>query len=272
MDPAAARREGARILDEVEEESLEQLINHFRSSTLPGTTPNHPQSLNPPIPIPSLATLIARHHQVSQTFPPPLLSLSGRYLPFLYHLVSTLIAAPHNYAVTIVDADHRFDVTRLVSDSSTAPTAPAPGPPNTAAPKPYPATKSDLKHLYVYRPARSAEQAQVQASLAAAREYMLYAPHASQNRAWWGSVVVVGTTGTGGGGGGGEKQRQKRLVADVVASWKGWLHVQRQEVPGFGVGMSVEEALGERERRAELVRDRGWEARAREGAYAWGHA
>ncbi|KAK8044559.1 hypothetical protein PG993_004583 [Apiospora rasikravindrae] len=256
MDPAAARREGARILDEVEEESLEQLINYFRSSSLPGTTPNHPQNLNPLIPFPSLATLIARHHQVSQTFPPPLLSLSGRYLPFLYHLVSTLIAAPHNYAITIVDADHRFDVTRLLSDPSATSTAPA----SATTPSPYPATKSDLKHIYVYRPARSANQAQVQASLAAAREYMLYAPHASRNRAWWGSVVVGGATGGG----------EKRLVADVVASWKGWLHVQRREVPGFGVGMSVEEALGERERRAELVRDRGWEARAREGAYAWG--
>lgn len=213
-----------------------------------------------------MANLIARHHQVSQTFPPPLLSLSGRYLPFLYHLISTLIAAPHNYTITIVDADHRFDVTRLLSDPS-ASTAP---PTNTARPNPYPATKNDLKHVYVYRPARSANQSQVQASLAAAREYMLYAPHASRTRAWWGSVVVGGTTG-GFGGPLAVDRRGERLVADVVASWKGWLHVQRQEVPGFGVGMSVEKALGERERRAELVRNRGWEARAREGAYAWGH-
>ncbi|KAK8085169.1 hypothetical protein PG997_006440 [Apiospora hydei] len=241
MDPAAARREGARILDEVEEESLEQLYaawHYSQSSSESQHSYSHPISSDiDSTTSPSLPNLSA-----------PLLSLSGRYLPFLYHLVSTLIAAPHNYAVTIVDADHRFDVTRLVSDSSRAPTAPVSGPPNAATPNPYPATKSDLKHLYVYRPARSANQAQVQASLAAAREYMLYAPHASRNRAWWGSVVVGGTTtGTGTGGGGGEKQ--KRLVADVVASWKGWLHVQRQEVPGFGVEMSVEEALGERERR-----------------------
>ncbi|KAK8068994.1 hypothetical protein PG994_005610 [Apiospora phragmitis] len=182
--------------------------------------------------------------------------------------VSTLIAAPHNYAVTIVDANHRFDVTRLLSDSPTAAAAAAAsGPPNVKMPDPYPATKNDLKHIYVYRPARSANQSQVQASLAAAREYMLYAPHASRNRAWWGSVVVGGT----GGFGPAVDARGARLVADVVASWKGWLHVQRQEVPGFVVGMSVEEALGERERRAELVKNRGWEARAREGAYAWGH-
>ncbi|KAK8098375.1 peptidase M43- pregnancy-associated plasma-A [Apiospora kogelbergensis] len=92
---------------------------------------------------------------------------------------------------------------------------------------------------------------QIRASLAAAREYMLYAPHASRNRAWWGSVVVGGTS--GGFGGPGVDGRGERLVADVITSWRGWLHVQRQEVPGFGVGMSVDEALGERERRAELV-------------------
>ncbi|KAK6846207.1 hypothetical protein PG987_001395 [Apiospora arundinis] len=261
MDRATARREGARILEEVEEESLEQLINHFRTSTLSGTSPTRPQGLKPLIPFPSLATLIARHHQVSQTFPPPLLSLSGRYLPFLYHLISTLIAAPHNYTVTIIDADHRFDVTRLLVDSSTS---------NTTSTS-YPATRDDLKHIYVYRPARSADQSQIQASLAAARDHMLYAPHASRGRAWWGSVVVGGTGG-GFGGSATVDGRGERLVADVVASWKGWLYVQREEVSGFGVGMSVEEALSEREKRAELVRNRGWEARAREGAYTWGHS
>ena len=209
--------------------------------------------------------MIARHHQVSQTFPPPLLSLSGRYLPFLYHLISTLIAAPHNYTITIIDADHRFDVTRLLSDSP-ASTAPH----DAARPNPYPATKNDLKHIYVYRPAPSANQSQVQASLAAAREYMLYAPHGSRTRAWWGSVVVGGTAGSGFVGPAVDG-RGERLVADVVASWKGWLHIQREEVAGFGLGISVEEALGERERRAELARNRRWEARAREGAYAWGH-
>ncbi|KAK8115895.1 hypothetical protein PG984_012397 [Apiospora sp. TS-2023a] len=237
-------------------------MNHFRTSTLSNTTPTHPHSLNPSIPFPPLANLIARHHQVSQTFPPPLLSLSGRYLPFLYHLVSTLIAEPHNYTITIVDADHRFDVTRLISDPSASTT-----PPNAARPNPYPATKNDLKHIYVYRPARSANQSQIQASLAAAREFMLYAAHASRTRTWWGSVVVGGT----GGFGPAVDGRGERLVADVVASWKGWLHIQREDVPGFGVGMSVEEALGQRERRAEMVRNRGWEARAREGTYAWGH-
>ncbi|KAK8017924.1 hypothetical protein PG991_007114 [Apiospora marii] len=261
MDPAAARREGARILEEVEEESLEQLINHFRVSTLSGTTPTHPHSLNPSIPFPSLANVIARHHQVSQTFPPPLLSLSGRYLPFLYHLISTLIAAPHNYTITIVDADHRFDVTRLLSDSPPPSTR---DPPDAARPNPYPATKNDLKHVYVYRPARSANQSQVQASLAAAREYMLYAPHASRARAWWGSVVVGGAAGGFGAavdGRGGEAGGRRR----------GELEGLRQEVAGFGVGISVEEALEDRERRAALVRNRRWEARAREGTYAWGH-
>ncbi|KAK8120617.1 hypothetical protein PG999_004737 [Apiospora kogelbergensis] len=239
------------------------MISHFRTSNLSGTSSNRPQGLNPLIPFPSLATLITRHHQISQTFPPPLLSLSGRYLPFIYHLVSTLIAAPLKYTVTIIDVDHHFDVTRLLSDSSTSPSTSTPL--NATNPNSYPATRNDLKHIYVYRPARGANQSQIRASLAAAREYMLYAPHASRNRAWWGSVVVGGTS--GGFGGPGVDGRGERLVADVITSWRG-----RQEVPGFGVGMSVDEALGERERRAELVRNRGWEARAREGVYAWDYA
>ncbi|KAI0120964.1 hypothetical protein BJ170DRAFT_688383 [Xylariales sp. AK1849] len=259
MDAAAAKHVGARILGEIEEESLEELITAFRTSILPHP-PNHPSHppFLPSIPIPRLTTLIAKHHHAIQSAPPPLLSLSGRYLPFLYHLVSTLIAVPHCYAIVIIDCDWKFDVTRLVNSSTTNRTKDT-GQPGAVggeeSPKSdYPAQVPDLKHVYIYRPARSSPPAQQQtaASVAHAQSHLLYGAHASRDRVWWGTIVV--------GGRGGH----------VNAGWKGWMDVQRREVAGFGVGLSVEEALLERQKREESVRGRGWEARCRWGTYSFG--
>lgn len=158
--------------------------------------------------------------------------------------MSTLIAPPHRHAVVVVDADHRFDATCLVAAEKD---------------ESLPASRDDLRHVYVYRPARSSFRAnvtseasdQAQACVAAARQHMLYGAHASRDRAWWGTVVV------GGSGG------------DLNAGWKGWMDVRRSEVAPFGVGLSLEEALLERERRHERVRERGWEGRCREGVYSW---
>lgn len=157
--------------------------------------------------------------------------------------------------MAIIDVDHRFDVTRLVAPSS------------IQVAEHLPAGIEDLKHIYIYRPARSSlrtstgdedepaqSQNQIQVSVTAAQQHMLYGAHASRNRVWWGTVVI------GGGGG------------DVNAGWKGWLDVQRTEVAPFGVGMSAEEALMERDRRHEMITERGWEARSRVGVYSWGGA
>ncbi|KAH6652484.1 hypothetical protein BKA67DRAFT_536223 [Truncatella angustata] len=244
MDAAAAKHVGARILGEVEEESLEDLLNRLRDSILPPSQ-GHPP-LNPQIPITSLSTLISKHHHANQSAPPPVLSLSGRYLPFLYHLTSTLIAAPHRHAIVIVDVDHRFDVTRLIAPS---------------ADRNLPARPGDLAHIYIYRPARSSPHSaatgdpphnQTQAAISAAQQHMLYGAHASRGRVWWGTLVV------GGSGG------------DVNAGWRGWMDVQREEVAPFGLGVSAEEALEERDKRYERVRERGWEGRSRVGVYSWG--
>lgn len=241
-----------------------QLLITLRLTTTHAQAPGHRPSvqLHPEIPIPSLMALIARYHRENQTTPPPLLTVSGRHLAFLYHLVSVLVAAPHCYAVVVIDADHRFDVTRLVS----APSRPArPQDPATALP----ATEDDLRHLYVYRPAPSSQfrgfragnedpalpnrgSDQARSCVAAAREHMLYGAHASRDRRWWGTIVV------GGGGG------------DVNTGWKGWMEAQRREVPGFAAGLSIEEALRDRDRRHERVRERGWEGRTRFGTYVWG--
>ncbi|KAI0473043.1 hypothetical protein GGR56DRAFT_697938 [Xylariaceae sp. FL0804] len=266
MDAAAAKRVGARLLGEVEEGSLEELLHSLRATL--ANTPSHHRS--PPNPFPELRAIVSRYQAATKSAPPPLLSVSGRYLPLLYHLVSTLVAAPHSYAVVVVDVEGRFDVTRLVVDhpsssssssssSSFAPTDPRSSSSSTS----HPATLADLRHLYVYRPARGAGQAA--ASVAAAADYMLYGAHGSRGREWWGTVVIGGGgggDGTGGGGGGGGG-------GDVNAGWRGWLRVDRAEVPGFPVGASVEEALRERDVRQEAVDAAGWVASSPWGSYAW---
>lgn len=270
----------------------------------------------PHIPFPALKALVARHQKATQSAPPPVLSVGGRYLPLIYHLVSTLIATPLSspspatavshcgYTVVIIDAECRFDVTRLVgnggdsSHTSIPKSTPADadadaddshiGAADTGAPASnttaatatavadddhhhrhyYPASPADLRHVHVFRPAHS----QVRASLAAAGEYMLYGDHGSRDREWWGTVVV-GSSGLfssaslphpGGGGG------TAAATADVLCGYKGWLRVERDEVPGFHMAVSAEEALADRDRRAEAVGRSGWKAVSRWGSYSFG--
>jgi hypothetical protein len=153
-----------------------------------------------------------------------------------------LIASPHDYTVVIVDTEGRFDVTRLIS-------------PTSAHSVSYPATAPDLQHVHIYQPARGRGighgQEQVKAILVAVDEYMLYGSHDSRNREWWGTVVIGGTGG------------------HVNAGWKGWLRVEREKIFGFATGVSVEEALKERERRQDAVHPAGWAASSRWGTYTW---
>ncbi|KAI0426339.1 hypothetical protein F5Y09DRAFT_68041 [Xylaria sp. FL1042] len=243
MDAAGARHVGARLLGEVEEGSLEELLDSLRKTLT--TNPSHPHphpQTSPHIPIPDLSAIITRHHRATRSAPSPLISVSGRYLPFLYHLLSTLISSPHNFAVVVVDAEGKFDVTRLVASTAT---------PTAAEKASHPASPADLAHVHIYKPARRGRE-HVDAVLAGVHEYMVYGEHGSRGREWWGTVVVGGT-----GGG------------DVNAGWKGWLRVEREAVAGFAVGVSVEEALRERERRHEVVERAGWVASSPWGSYVW---
>ncbi|KAI1428694.1 hypothetical protein F5Y12DRAFT_683615 [Xylaria sp. FL1777] len=183
-----------------------------------------------------LSAMISRYHRATQSAPSPLISVSGRYLPFLYHFLSTLVSSLHNFAVVVVDAEGKFDVARLVSSSNTGKSS-------------HPATAADLVHVHVYRPGRRREL--VDAILASVDEYMVYGDHSSRGREWWGTVVVGGTGG------------------DINAGWKGWLRVEREGVAGFAVGMSVEEALRERDRRREVVEKAGWAASSPWETYVW---
>ncbi|KAI1079835.1 hypothetical protein F5B20DRAFT_590389 [Whalleya microplaca] len=252
MDSTAAKHVGARLLGEVEEESLEELLSSLRANLTHDNSSTRPPTTHPTIPIPALQALSTRHQKATQSAPPPVLSISGRYLPLLYHLLSTLIAAPHSYAVVVVDTESRFDVTRLVSPSS----PPSPSSTSSSSPPSHPAHPADLKHIHIYRPPHSGggggTPSQVPGLLAAAASHMLYGPgNASRAREWWGTVVI----GSGGG--------------DVSAGWRGWLRVRRAEVGGLAVGTSVQEALRERDRRQEVVEGAGWVAGSRWGGYVW---
>ncbi|KAI0388581.1 hypothetical protein F5Y17DRAFT_195195 [Xylariaceae sp. FL0594] len=131
-----------------------------------------PRLRKPLIPFPGLSAIVSRYQRATQSAPPPLFSASGRYLPLLYHLVSTLIAQPHNYTVVVVDAEHRFDVTRLAGEAEAV---------------------DNLQHVHIYRPAPGQEQ--VKAAVAAAGDFMLYGQHGSRGRECWGILVVNGTGG-----------------------------------------------------------------------------
>ncbi|KAH7030695.1 uncharacterized protein B0I36DRAFT_112980 [Microdochium trichocladiopsis] len=342
MEPAAARHVGARLLAEIEEESLEELLQTIRtqlraetapavdtnpsSTSRPTTTTTqhgaHQQpilSSQPQIPFPALQALISRHQKATQSAPPPVLSVSGRYLPLIYHLVSVLISTPPSsspahqhgpkpkrhcgYTVVIVDAECRFDVTRLVRCKTTTTTTesstanehsndPDAGNDPDATPQNddgdcyyYPATPSDLRHVYIYRPPHS----QVRAAIAAAADFMLYGDHASRDREWWGTIVI-GSSGLSGArtaphsaaprgghasaaGVTAPAPATVTVTADVLTGYKGWLRVERAEqAPGFHIGISAEEALADRDRRADaMAKTEGkWRAVSRWGSYAFG--
>lgn len=186
--------------------------------------------------IPALNDLVARNFRSTQI---PSLNLSGRYQPLIYLLIATLITAPQNKAVVVVDADRRFDITRVLHCTPYAGSDGSDG-------KIVTVTESDLAHIHVYRPAHSSRE-DIAKVVASAEKFMLYGAHGSRAREWWGTVVIGG-----GGGASGD-------VA-VTAGWRGWLRVDLQDVRGFAVGLSAEEALAERDRRQQAVSDSRWVA------------
>ncbi|KAG6359054.1 hypothetical protein INS49_012574 [Diaporthe citri] len=231
-------------------------------------------------PIQDLDRLVVQHFRATQSGP---LSLSGRHLPLIYLLVATLIAAPHNKAVVIIDIDAKFDITRV---TQCAPHQAVPVPAGTdaaednghttgqqenanqafqsgtdaqpATPPTRQVTAEDLKHVHVYRPARGSTS-HIREVLSAAEHHMIYSRHASIAREWWGSIII----------GGGSPAVLGPEVASVTTGWRGWLRVDREEVRGFGLGMSIEEALLDRERRQRAVNDAGWTANCVWGGFTF---
>lgn len=231
-------------------------------------------------PIQDLDRLVTQHFRATQSGP---LSLTGRHLPLIYLLVATLIAAPHNKAVVVIDIDARFDITRV---TQCAPHQAVPVPAGTHAfedeghamdqeknanqgsqsgtdvqPVTEPArqvTAEDLKHVHVWRPARGSPS-YIREVLSAAEHHMIYSKHASTAREWWGSIVI----------GGGSPAVLGPEAANVTTGWRGWLRVDREEVRGFGLGMSIEEALLDRDRRQRAVKEAGWTANCVWGGFTF---
>ncbi|ROV91384.1 hypothetical protein VMCG_09668 [Cytospora schulzeri] len=278
---------GRRMLGEIEETSLDEILTvlranlnstslHHGSSSTAATGGNSAAQSTSKVksyPIRDIDHLVTQHFRATQSAP---LSLSGRHLPFIYLLVATLVAAPHSKAVVVVDIDAKFDITRVLQctphtspsiHEGTTETAVAPSEATTAQQhKPITVlpghtegqatiapvqrvTLDDLKHIHVYRPARGSPS-HIRDVLASAEHHMIYSRHASIAREWWGTVVIGGGSPTVLGSG----------SADVTTGWKGWLRVDHEEIQGFVVGMSIEEALAERDRRQRAVDEAGWTA------------
>lgn len=175
------------------------------------------------------------------------MAISGRYLPLLYKLASTLVSAPHYYAVLVIDLEVRFDATRLSCNAD------------------------DARHIYVHRPsrtgihngdltgedgggARGGAADHLRFLLSGAEKFMLYGTGAvsSASRRWWGTFVVGGLG-----------------AGDVVADWRGWLKVSREHVEPLSFGMSAEEALRQRHGRQEAVDEAAWVAESHWGNFSF---
>lgn len=110
--------------------------------------------------------------------------------------------------------------------------------------------------MHVFRPNRG----NLMATMEGLEAYMLWGEGSlgSWGREWVGTLV------NGGIGG------------DVNVGWRGWLRVEREgaERGGFGAGVSVDEAVTERKRRADGMqaeRDKvvGWRAVSDVGVFTW---
>lgn len=105
----------------------------------------------------------------------------------------------------------------------------------------------DLHHIHVFRPTKS----NFKATLEGLEDYMLWGEHESKGREWVGTLVIGGVGG------------------DIMFGWRGWLRVEREEVSRFAVGVSVEEIIGEREKRQDVVDSKGWKGVSEIGEYSW---
>lgn len=159
----------------------------------------------------------------------PGISISGRHLPLLYTLISNLISPPHLYAVLVIDVEGRFDATRLTC------------------------LTTHMEHVYIQKPARGYVE-QVRALAAEAEGILLYGDVARQSagREWWGTIVVGGLG-----------------AGDIATGWKGWLRVERENVRGFALGISADEAVSQKEKRQDVVDSAGWAASSQWGGFVF---
>ncbi|KAF5652504.1 hypothetical protein F25303_3192 [Fusarium sp. NRRL 25303] len=229
---------GSRLLGEVVEMSLEDVLRNIRSSLPPD--PNcssiRDQVQHQPQILPNKLTYVSELDDITEVHfnatKSAGLGISGRHLPLLYRLISNLITPPHLYAILVIDIEGRFDATRLTCS-------------------PY-----HLQHAYIYRPARS-DPDNTRALVAEAEGILLYGSvtKASAGREWWGTIVVGGVG-----------------AGDITTGWKGWLRVDRENVRGFAPGISAEEALDQKRQRQDIVDAAGWVATSQWGGFVFREA
>ncbi|KAL2134497.1 hypothetical protein VTI74DRAFT_11680 [Chaetomium olivicolor] len=253
MRSAAPASVGSRVLGEIEETTLDEVLASLRASFASVTSDTDDNNTGNAtttstrlkiFPIGPLNDLVHRHFRATQS---ALLAVTGRHHELLYVLVATLIMSPHEKAVAIVDFEGRFDPLRLLS------TEPVEGRASVQ--------RADLDHVHIIRPGRGS-LAHIADCVASIENYMLYGSHRSRGREWWGTVVVGGGLNPAG-----SVSAAASAQVAVTADWKGWLRVDRAEVPTFW-DMSAEEALADREKRQEAVDHAGWVATSPWGGFA----
>lgn len=143
--------------------------------------------------------------------------------------MSAVVSPPRNGTIVIVDVDGRFDITSLDC------------------------RHEDLVHVHIFRASRLS----LQRTLEEMERYMVYGgregAHVSMAREWVGSIVCGGIGG------------------DIMSSWRGWLKVEseKDDIVGFGLGTSIEEAATEEKVRQGAVTECGYRARCSTGTYRW---
>ncbi|CEJ92225.1 hypothetical protein VHEMI07886 [[Torrubiella] hemipterigena] len=177
---------GSRLLSEVDELSLEQTLSIFRNTL--DAEENRPYQRVKKTYIPELDDLAMTHFNSEKT---STIAMTGRYLPLVHKIISTLVSEPYKRSVSVIDLESRFDATRLSC------------------------SESDLDHIYVqtFRYSASNDVSQIMTTI---EKFMLYnqLSKPSQEREWWGTIVIGGVG-----------------AGDVAAGWKGWLHVEPYKGP-----------------------------------------
>ncbi|ESZ94430.1 hypothetical protein SBOR_5148 [Sclerotinia borealis F-4128] len=238
---------GGRLLRDLEEseESLESLL-----TALTDTLVTHPPRTH----VPSLDLLWSQSYQNQSK-----LSVSGRQLPLLIHILTTLLRGSGGRGgkcVVLIDVRSSFSPSFLPFENDDASNE------EEREEEQRKLKKSDLKHLHIFRP--SAQK--LECTLIGIEKYMLYGDHESYGREFGGTILFGFDARDAGGNGVGNVKGMGR--PEIVMGWRGWLRVEREEVLRFGLGVSAEEMLGERERRVEICRGKGWRGRGDKGGEA----